>query len=145
MRVRSFGRARVVTIAFISLHFFMASRLVAGPVGFAQINLTSDIAQGVPNVDPNLKNPWGMSFGPSTPFWVSNEVTGTASLLAAGGAHVPLVVTIAGAAAGNGSPTGQVFVGGMGYQMKGGAGAASFVFATLEGTINAWNGSASSI
>jgi len=30
--------------------------------------------------DPNLVNPWGVSFGPKTPLWVSNEGTGLASL-----------------------------------------------------------------
>jgi hypothetical protein len=30
--------------------------------------------------DPNLVNPWGVSFGPATPLWVSNEGTGVASL-----------------------------------------------------------------
>jgi hypothetical protein len=30
--------------------------------------------------DPNLVNPWGVSFGPTTPIWVSDEGTGVTSL-----------------------------------------------------------------
>jgi len=143
MRVRSFGRLLVVAFAFICSNFLITSRLIAGPIGFAQINLTSDVSQDAPNLDPNLRNPWGMSFGPSTPFWVSNQVTGTASLIPASGAPLGLVVTIAGQfGLTHGSPTGQVFVGGMGFNIAPGQ-AATFVFATLQGTINAWNGGTS--
>ena len=30
--------------------------------------------------DPNLVNPWGVSFGPTTPIWVSDKGTGVTSL-----------------------------------------------------------------
>src|SRR5262249_18397677 len=47
-------------------------------------NLVSDIANppgGAPVVvDTNLKNPWGVSFSPTSPFWVSNQRTGTSTL-----------------------------------------------------------------
>jgi len=41
--------------------------------------LVSDSADiGPPQiVDTDLKNPWGMSFSASSPFWVSNQRTGT--------------------------------------------------------------------
>ena len=32
-------------------------------------------------VDPNLINPWGMSFSPTGPFWVSNQGSGTSDAL----------------------------------------------------------------
>ena len=41
-------------------------------------------ALGVPGLatttDPALKNPWGVSHGPTSPFWVSNQGTSTATL-----------------------------------------------------------------
>ena len=39
-------------------------------------NLTSLGFPATPNVDPNLVNPWGVSFGPTTPFWVSDNGAG---------------------------------------------------------------------
>jgi hypothetical protein len=37
---------------------------------FAQTNLVSNISGLATLTDPNLKNPWGVSHGPGTPFWV---------------------------------------------------------------------------
>src|SRR5271156_3163383 len=53
----------------------------AGPT-FSVTNLiTNDQALNPAQItDPNLVNPWGVSFGPTTPLWVSNEGTGVASL-----------------------------------------------------------------
>src|SRR5882724_6296893 len=39
---------------------------------FRQTNLVSDLTTvGAQIVDPNLKNPWGLAFGPTTPLWVA--------------------------------------------------------------------------
>ena len=80
-------------------------------------NLTSLGFPAAANVDSNLVNPWGISFGPTTPFWVSDNGTGMATLYNAGGVPfpvgTPLVVTIAppnGSPPGfTSAPTGQVF------------------------------------
>src|SRR5215467_8151926 len=62
-------------------------------------NLTSLGFPAAANVDSNLVNPWGLSFGPTTPFWVSDNGTGVSTLYNAGGVPfpvaTPLVVTIA--------------------------------------------------
>jgi len=110
----------------------------AAASGYVQTNLTSDIPGLAANTDPNLKNPWGMSFGPNTPFWVSDQVTGVATLYNGAGVAQQLVVTTPPTAPPPTGPTGQVFVGGSGFTLNGG-GAASFVFATLAGTIDAFN------
>jgi uncharacterized protein (TIGR03118 family) len=114
----------------------------ADPIGFVQTNLTSSVPGVASNFDPNLKNPWGMSFGLNTPFWVSDQVTGVSTLYNALGVPQALIVTIPphpGA-----GPTGQVFAGGQGFTMNTG-GQASFVFATLDGTIDAWNGGTTAV
>jgi hypothetical protein len=41
---------------------------------FAQTNLTSDIPGLAANTDPNMKNPWGVSFSQTSPFWVSDRL-----------------------------------------------------------------------
>ena len=46
---------------------FPASSMSAATV-YVQTNLASDISGLAPNTDTKLKNPWGMSFGQTTPF-----------------------------------------------------------------------------
>src|SRR5271167_4757519 len=48
-------------------------------------NLTSLGFPAAANVDPNLLNPWGVSFGPMTPFWVSDNGAGVSTLYNAAG------------------------------------------------------------
>src|SRR5215472_3427118 len=49
---------------------------------FTQTNLVSDIPKLAKITDPQLKNPWGVSHGPTSPFWISNQVKNTATLYA---------------------------------------------------------------
>ena len=47
---------------------------------YFQTNLASDIPGLAANLDPNLKNPWGMSFTVTSPFWVSNQGSNNSTL-----------------------------------------------------------------
>ena len=105
---------------------------------FSQVNLVSDVPGLAKTTDPNLKNPWGVAFSPTSPFWISNQGSGTSTLYTGSGATVPLVVTIPGTGVPAG-PTGQVFNGTTGFDLSNGKPAA-FIFDTLNGTINGWNG-----
>jgi hypothetical protein len=120
---------------------------------FSQSNLVSDDQPGHLNAqiqDTNLINPWGVAFSPNSPFWVSNNHTGTSTLYSVDPATdtttaVPLVVTIAPPAGGTGpaSPTGIVFNDDQsGFLVNGTP--ASFIFATEGGTISAWAGGTTS-
>ena len=42
---------------------------------FAQTNLVSDGFVTAAHTDVDLKNPWGVSFLPSGPFWISDNGT----------------------------------------------------------------------
>jgi uncharacterized protein (TIGR03118 family) len=121
---------------------------------FSQSNLVSDSQPGHLNAqlqDPNLINPWGVAFGPNTPFWVNNNHTGTATVYDVdpktnATTAVPLVVTIAPPQAVSGvttaSPTGIVFNSDQnGFLVNGKP--AAFIMDTEDGTISAWNGGAS--
>ena len=99
---------------------------------YQQTNLTSDGAVAAANTDAHLKNSWGMSFGPTTPFWISDQVTGVSTLYNAAGAPLPLVVTTPA------SPTGQVFNSTTSFSL-GSSGKALFIFDSLSGNIAAWN------
>jgi len=110
---------------------------------YFQTNLTSDIPGLAANLDPNLKNPWGMSFSATSPFWASDQGTGKATLYSASGAPQALVVTIpSGTPPG---PTGQVFANVAGnFLLPIGTGTSpapsTFIFDTLSGSIAGWNG-----
>jgi uncharacterized protein (TIGR03118 family) len=122
-----------------------ASARTHGPRNeFSQTNLVSNLTTvGAQIVDPNLKNPWGLAFGPTTPLWVADNGTSVATLygVSPGGGmaqQVPLVVTLPPA---DSSPTGQVFnpTSGFVLKSKAGKGPALFIFSSEGGQIIAWS------
>jgi len=129
---------RLSAMALTATLVLGASSVSAAPLGFVQTNLTSSVPGLAPITDPNLVNPWGMSYSATSPFWISDQGTNVATLYNFAGAINPLVVTIPPGTGGPSGPTGQAFVGGQGFIADSGA-AASFVFASLQGTISAWN------
>ncbi len=116
---------------------------------YQQTNLVSDLPNIATFQDPNLLNPWGLSHGPTTPWWVSDNGAGVATLYNGQGQAFPLasplVVTIpppAGSPAGTtAAPTGNVFNGTSGFVVSenGLSGPSLFMFATEDGTISGWN------
>jgi uncharacterized protein (TIGR03118 family) len=128
--------------------YFLAAALFAAPLPAAagsitQTNLVSDGWTQAPVIDPNLKNPWGISYSPGGPFWVSDNATGLTTVYNSSGAIQSLVVTIPQAAGGTGpgSPTGQVFNPSSDFVVSAGgaSAAAAFIFATEDGTISGWS------
>lgn len=113
---------------------------------YAQTNLVSDIAGLADLTDPNLVNAWGISAGPTTPFWISDNGTGLATVYNVSNpgspAIVPIVVTIpppGGSPAGTTSaPTGNIFNPTTDFLLDA-TNAARFIFATEDGTISGWN------
>jgi uncharacterized protein (TIGR03118 family) len=124
-----------------------APGLLLGDV-YSQIDLVSDISGLANTTDPNLLDPWGVSFSATSPFWVSNQASGTSTLYDGAGGKKSLTVSIpnqGGAPSSvNNGPTGQVFnIGGSSNFLLAGAGSgADFIFANLDGSISAWNGGA---
>jgi uncharacterized protein (TIGR03118 family) len=107
-------------------------------------NLASDIPDLADYTDPNLKGAWGISESTTSPFWISDAATGLSTLYTSTGSVIPLVVTIppskGGASAG--TPTGTVYNSAApGFAVATGD-PASFLFATLDGTISGWNSTA---
>src|SRR5215471_18766076 len=96
-----------------ALTFLFSSHLLFAD-SYLQINLVSDIPGLAPVTDPNLKNPWGMSFSATSPFWVSDQRTGVATLYNGAGAKQALTVTVPPTNPPSPpptGPTGQVFAG----------------------------------
>jgi uncharacterized protein (TIGR03118 family) len=130
---------------------------------FLQSNLVSDIQGTAQAFDPNLNNPWGLSFSTHSPVWVSDQasnVSGSSvtTIYAVDGTtgapsvipFFPAIPNLGGAPpdpATNG-PTGQVNTSAPGittsptdFPLNGAE--ADFIFANMDGSISAWNGSPS--
>ncbi|MGO9274842.1 MAG: TIGR03118 family protein [Terriglobia bacterium] len=130
--MRHFNHA-MVALGGLALLASLPTAAWAGP--YQQKNLVTN------NTDPNLINPWGISFGPNTPFWVSDNGTQKATLYTGAGVPQALVVNIP--PSGTSGPTGQVFNNSglqTGFIIPSDASPALFIFANLNGTISAWNG-----
>jgi uncharacterized protein (TIGR03118 family) len=128
--------AHVIGLCFVGglALYTLSQTAIAGTI--VQTNLVSDIPGEAANTDPDLQNPWGISFSATSPFWVSDEAANVSTLYQGTGAQVALVVGVAG------SPTGQVFnSAGAGNFLVGGS-AATFLFDTLAGSIYGWNAGA---
>ena len=86
-------------------------------------------------VDPHLKNPWGISYSATSPFWVADNRAGLATLYRVDPVtNVPskqgLEVTIPG----DGTVTGTVFNGGTAFTSD------RFLFVSEDGTVSGWRG-----
>jgi len=83
-----------------------------------------------PSPDSDLVNAWGLSRGPGTPWWVSDNGSDSSTLYRGDGSKVSLVVSIPG-----GEPTGTVFnPGAASGDFKGD----TFLFASEAGMITGW-------
>ena len=108
---------------------------------YHQTNLVSDLPGLAQLTDPDLVNPWGMAAGPATPVWVADNGTDKATIYPGfvNGSPIqkaPLVVSIPG-----GAPTGQVFNGTPGFEVRDGdaSGPALFLFDSEAGLVTGWN------
>ena len=98
--------------------------------------VSDDPSVAAPATDANLVNGWGLSAGPTTPWWSSNNGTNTTTLYSGAGSKVALTVAIAG------GPTGTVFNGNAAdfvISQNGKSGSARFLFATEAGTVVGWS------
>ncbi len=102
-----------------------------------QTNLVSNQSGVATLTDPNLVNPWGVSYSPSSPFWVSDNGTGVATLYTVNSADVPTKAGLTVTIPGDGSVTGQInTTGGLSAPFHGD----NFVFVSEDGTISGWRG-----
>jgi uncharacterized protein (TIGR03118 family) len=103
---------------------------------YQQVNLVSDLPGVALLQDTNLVNAWGMSFGSTSPFWISDNGTGLSTLYNVTNDNsgslevikVPLEVAIPG----EGNVTGQFF------DSAGSFNGDIFVFVSEDGTISGW-------
>jgi uncharacterized protein (TIGR03118 family) len=103
---------------------------------FSLHDLVADSAGAAPVADASLVNAWGLTAGPTTPWWSSNNGTNTSTLYNGTGAKQALTVSVPGGPSGtvfNGSATDFV------VSQGGKSGSARFLFATESGQILGWS------
>jgi uncharacterized protein (TIGR03118 family) len=142
-------RNRTVRPLFMFLLLSMGIRhAVASPVppagaDYVQVNLVSNSPLVAPalTTDPNLINPWGLAVSPTSPFWVADQGSGQSTMYSGSGVPSPLIVIVPPSSPAPSGPTGIVFNSSLVFNVSGEDGGphASFIFATLASTIDAWN------
>ena len=130
----------LVTIASLAL----SVGSLAHAQHYTQVNLVANASGIAPVTDSNLVNPWGMSRSSSSPWWISDNGAGLSTLYNGSGAITPLVVTIpksdpASKTFPTGTPTGTISNGSQTDFLLAPKAPADFLFATIDGTISAWN------
>jgi uncharacterized protein (TIGR03118 family) len=111
---------------------------------YTQTDLVSNTSGVAPVTDPQLVNPWGISRGSGSPWWISDTATGFSTLYDGAGVKQSLIVTIPPADPTNknkptGSPTGTIFNGSQTDFLLAPGKPAVFLFSTIDGTIAGWN------
>jgi len=110
--------------------------------------VSNQLDDHAPNTDPLLVNAWGIARSATSPWWVSDNISGWSTLYNGTGTPQSLKVLIPTAGNGPvmptglngpGTPTGVVNNGAStDFEIEGKG--ASFIFATLDGTISAFSG-----
>ena len=100
----------------IATAFLLVTEFACFAQHYNQTNLVSNASGAAAVADPQLINPWGLSRGSGSAWWVSDNVTGFSTLYDGAGAKQSLVVTIPPADPNNKktpvvSPTGTIFDG----------------------------------
>ncbi|HWE85228.1 MAG TPA: TIGR03118 family protein [Terracidiphilus sp.] len=135
------------TAAVVCLGLFLLMLSVPAKAQYRLTNLVSNqVDEHAPNTDPLLVNAWGLARSATSPWWISDNLSGWSTLY--NGAGTPQALKVVIPTAGNGpvsptglngpgTPTGVVFNGSAtDFQVQGKPSA--FIFATLDGTISAW-------
>jgi len=115
-----------------------------GNLTLRQVNLASDVPGLAGLTDPDLKNPWGAALTSTSPLWVANRGTDSSTVysLSPGSSAVTksgaVRVTLPGSVAG---PSGLVANPGTGFVVSSSQGSApaAFIWATLDGHLEAWS------
>src|SRR6266550_7972704 len=106
---RRLQRALLVTALVVGAAVVAASPLTAAERNSYTVTaLVSDQPGVAANTDPNLVNAWGLTSGPMTPWWVSDNGTHKSTLYR-GSDGLPQALVVSVGQAPDGGPTGAVF------------------------------------
>lgn len=136
-RSKRIGLPAAAAVAFAAV--LSPASADAGPNEVQRINLVSDQPGQAMITDPHLVNAWGMSHGPNTPIWVSDNGGDVSTLYTGAVGAVPVSQTPLVVAIPDGAPTGQVFNDTTGFLVPGTSLVSRFIFASEHGSIDAWS------
>src|SRR5258708_2965345 len=131
MQLFRFPRLARTILTAIPLTFLGGS---ASAQHYTRVNLVSNQA-GAAHTDASLVNGWGIARSATSPWWISDNGPGKATIYNVGTGVASSTITVPGA------PTGMVFNGTSAFSVLGGA-PGRFIFSSEDGTISAWNGGA---
>ena len=117
--------------------FVLAATAQAGnTVSVTNLITNSQSANPAQITDPNLVNPWGVSFSPTSPLWVSDNGTGVSSVYSISNTDVASIVpsTLFPVTIPGGAPTGQI----ANTSTATAFGGDDFVFVSTSGTVSGW-------
>src|SRR6266550_5198795 len=111
---------------------------------YNQTNLVSNTSGVASVTDPQLINPWGISRGSGSPWWISDNATGFSTLYNGAGTRQSLIVTIPPSDPNNkntptGTPTGTIANSSQTDFLLAAGKPSLFLFSTIDGTIAGWN------
>jgi uncharacterized protein (TIGR03118 family) len=137
-------RSIAAAAAALTASAFAVSPAAAQPGhgGFAVHNLVSDVPGLADLTDATLVNPWGMAQAPTSPVWVADNGTNSATLYRGDGVVGPVMKLGLTVSLPGDGPTGQVFNPTTGFVVSDGAGhsgPAVFIFDTESGDVVGWN------
>jgi uncharacterized protein (TIGR03118 family) len=141
MQIFVLGRTKMLGL-MLALALSISAALPASAASYKPAFLVADTSGIAPNTDPNLINPWGISFSTTGDFWVSDNNSGVSTLYNTTGIPSTLVVTIPSATGvGSGTPTGTVFNNTTGFVVtqNGKSAPAQFLFDSEDGVITGWS------
>ena len=145
--IRSLPRRRATSVAAAAVLAVAAGGALAPTpasatlhgtaAGYTETLLVSDQASdGAPLTDPTLVNPWGVSFGPTTPLWVVKNGSASTTLYRSQPGSPPIAQLFSvGLQA---APTGTVFNPTNAFQLPGTTNPARFIFDSMSGVISGW-------
>ena len=133
--------AAVATLAVAPVAGADADHRGRGIGHYTQHNLVSDIPGAAEVTDPHVVNPWGLTFGPTTPAWLADNGADVSTLVSGGVAGSPVVIPGLVVSIPDGVPTGAVFNGSADFVVSNGtsSGPARFIFSSEAGRITGWN------
>ncbi len=126
-------------LALVFVFSFAAINAMAQTNSYQQTNLVSDMAGVANNTDPDLLNPWGISFAPGGPFWIADNKSGFSTIYDANGvtALSPVTIPVPPGDTSPAKPTGTVAnTSTSGFLVNGAP--SQFLFDTQDGTISGW-------
>jgi uncharacterized protein (TIGR03118 family) len=137
---------RNAVVVCLGLAFLMVSAVAQAQYRLTNL-VSNQIDEHAPTTDPLMVNPWGFARSATSPWWVSDNLSGWSTVYNATGAIQGIKALIPTAGNGPVSPTGNNGIGtpsgivangsSTDFMVQGSS--ASFIFATLDGTISAWS------